>query len=193
MAWYCPRVTSKEDSARYYLKHKSRIRLAAQHRRRANVAKAVLEDSRRTDKRAGRPNDLDLAFVQEALAHPCRYCGCADLRMTLDRQDNAGGHTRVNVVPACERCSIIRRGMPLEAWLVVSEAVTEAYQRGLFGEWTGALHRRPALDPLPEPKTHPLIHGTLAGYMKCGPVRCAECKVAMRDGQRDRRKKKNGV
>lgn len=37
-------------------------------------------------------------------------------------------------------------------------------------------------------------HGTLSGYMKCGPPRCASCRAAMRDYARRRREKaRSGV
>jgi len=60
--------------------------------------------------------------------------------MTLDRIDDAKGHTADNVVPACIRCNYARRDMPYKAWLVVAKAMRKARALGLFGNWTGAVH-----------------------------------------------------
>src|SRR5690348_4897566 len=136
---------------RYYDKNKQRIRLLARHRRRSDVAGSIVIDSRKGDRRAGRENDLDREFVASLIAHPCEYCGDDVLRKTLDRIDNSIGHVRTNVVCACERCNYIRRAMPQQAWEHVAVAVREARELGLFGEWTGAIHRRLELEPKPVP------------------------------------------
>ena len=174
----------------YYKENRTRIRLAAKNRRRENVAEAILHDARQADRKRGRLNDLDLDLVREAVAEPCRYCGETTLRMTLDRIDNSLGHTKANVVPACERCNYARRDMPYAAWLVVAIAMRQAREQGLFGAWTGGIHRRLVLDPTPpSPSTlrGPPEHGTLARYFKCGPPRCEECRRAMREWKRGRR------
>lgn len=182
-------MTASEDSARYYARHKTRIRLAAKHRRRTNIAQAVLEDSRKADSRKGLSNDLDLAFIQATLSNPCSYCGETLLRMTLDRVNNAVGHLRSNVVPACERCNYVRRDMPAAAWQVVAAGMRSAREAGLFDGWVGGIHRRQTLPELPSiPNRAPSSeHGTLACYKNCGPPRCADCRRAMRDWQRAHR------
>jgi hypothetical protein len=97
----------------------------------------VLEDSKKRDKRHGFISDLDLSFVQDLLALGCQYCGETKLKMTLDRVDNALGHTKANVVPACIRCNYMRRDMPWEAWLKFAETVRTVREQGLFGDWIG--------------------------------------------------------
>jgi hypothetical protein len=182
-------MSSAADTARYYARHGDRVRLAAKHRRRRNVAAAILEDARREDRKRGRDNDLDIHFVRDAISMACAYCGETSLRMTLDRIDNALGHLKANVVGACERCNIVRRDMPAAAWAVVAAGMKEARLRGLFGTWTGALHRRGPLPPLPLPASRePAPHGTLGGYFRCGPPRCEPCRRAMREWKRGRRK-----
>jgi len=174
----------------YYKENKTRIRLVVKTRRRNDVAGTILNDSRKADRKRGRVNDLDLAFVQEAVAEACRYCGETTIRMTLDRIDNTLGHMKANVVPACERCNFARRDMPYAAWLLVAEALRKAREQGLFGRWTGGIHHRLELDPTPPPPSSLRAapeHGTLARYFKCGPPRCDECRHAMRDWKRGRR------
>jgi hypothetical protein len=95
----------------------------------------ILTDTRKSDKKRGRDNDLTREFIDAAIADGCRYCGGTELRMTLDRRDNALGHTQANVIPACYRCNITRGSMPYEAWEVLIPAMRSAYEQGLFGDW----------------------------------------------------------
>ena len=108
--------------------------------RRENPVSAIYADSRKSDRRIGRVNDLTREFIQERLQKGCSYCGTSDLRMTLDRIDNTKGHTQDNVVPACIRCNYTRKDMPYEAWLIVAKGMREAREAGLFGDWTGSCH-----------------------------------------------------
>lgn len=96
----------------------------------------ILADSRKNDKKRGFQNDLDKEFVANIIKIPCSYCGEKDERVSLDRIDNAKGHTKDNVVPACYKCNYIRRDMPYDAWLIVANGVRKAYKLGLFGQWT---------------------------------------------------------
>lgn len=64
--------------------------------------------------------------------------------MTLDRKDNALGHTPGNVVPACTRCNYVRRDMPEKAWLMLAPAMRVAREAGAFGDWTCQIHKRVA-------------------------------------------------
>lgn len=172
--------------AQVYVKNKDKISLQRKHRRRRNPACAVLEDSRRSDRKQGRENDLDQPFIESFLAQPCTYCGETRLRMTLDRVDNSLGHLKSNVLPACERCNYVRRDMPFEAWCLIAQAMRRSREQGLFGDWVGSIHTREPLKPLPEASSQ-IKHGTLSGYAKCGPPRCEECRKAMRDWKRGRR------
>lgn len=97
----------------------------------------IVEDSKKSDRKAGRQHDLDVEFVRQEIAKGCRYCGEDRLRMTMDRIDNARGHTKDNVVPACVRCNDTRKNMPYEAWLVVADGMRKARIAGLFGSWIG--------------------------------------------------------
>lgn len=102
-----------------------------------NLPDVVLEDSRKTDRKAGRSNDLTREFVAQQLARGCSYCGETSLRMTLDRRDNGLGHLQANVIPACIRCNFTRKNMPFEAWVIVAVGMREARIQGKFGDWTG--------------------------------------------------------
>jgi hypothetical protein len=187
-------VKSKSELAReYYAKHREALGHRRRELRRSNVARAILADTRRADNRRGRANDLDLAFIDENIKLPCSYCGDAEIRRSLDRIDNSLGHLRENVVVACERCNYLRRDMPYPAWLVVAKAMRQARLKGLFGGWTGGIHRRLQLVPpatsLPGHQPKPLQpHGTIARYLKCGPPTCQLCRDAMASWKRGRRK-----
>lgn len=100
----------------------------------------ICKNSRRSDKKKGRQNDLTPDFVREQISKPCSYCGTTIGRITLDRIDNSIGHMRSNVIPCCMRCNYIRRDIPYEAWMMMVPAVKEAMERGLFGEWSGSWH-----------------------------------------------------
>lgn len=101
------------------------------------IAKIIVEDSRKTDKKLNRINDLDTSWVMLEIAKPCQYCGENSLRMTLDRIDNSLGHVKNNVTPACIRCNYARRDMPHTAWIKLAPAMREARLAGDFGVWTG--------------------------------------------------------
>lgn len=146
-----PTATQKEEWARRDAARQRRDRRDPRH-----DAKFIHKDSLKSDRKLQRENDLTREFIAAEIAKGCCYCGETELRMTLDRVDNDRGHTRDNVVPACIRCNYVRRNMPYEAWLVISTAMQEARQRGLFGDWTGRarslggasrLATAPALNP----------------------------------------------
>src|SRR5579862_8733161 len=96
-----------------------------------NVARWIYKDSRQSDRKSGLENDLTKEFIEAAIAGGCTYCGETALRMTLDRIDNARGHTQDNVVAACIRCNYLRRSVPYAAWLVIAPAVRQAREQGL--------------------------------------------------------------
>ena len=103
----------------------------------STLPKYILYDSRKSDKKERRENDLDQEFIRKAIKDGCSYCGETDLRMTLDRVDNSLGHLRSNVVAACIRCNYTRKDMPYEAWLLLTPGIRRARETGLFGGWTG--------------------------------------------------------
>jgi hypothetical protein len=116
-------------------------KLRAQRAAGVNTARWILTDSRSSDKKCGRKNDLDREFIEAEIAKGCMYCGDSSSRMTLDRIDNVEGHVRTNVVAACIRCNLIRGDMPYSAWMEIAPAVRSAYEKGLFGQWEGRLNR----------------------------------------------------
>lgn len=101
------------------------------------VARWILIDSRKSDRKKGRSNDLTREWIETAISEGCHYCGETTLRMTLDRKDNLVGHIRDNVVPACLRCNYARGAMPYAAWLCLVSGMQKARTGGLFGSWTG--------------------------------------------------------
>ena len=107
-----------------------------------NVAKFILSDSKKFDKKRCFDNDLDHEFIEQTIANECHYCGETELKMTLDRIDNSKGHVKTNVLPACIRCNYLRRDMPIEAWMVVSIGVRKARNSGLFGSWDASTKKK---------------------------------------------------
>lgn len=104
--------------------------------------KFILKDTRQSDRRSGRQNDLTLTFVQDLIAPGCSYCGETKLKMTLDRVDNEQGHLQANVVAACVRCNYMRRDMPYEAWSRLVPTIRQLCSEGLFGSWVSdCVHR----------------------------------------------------
>lgn len=115
----------------------TRERLRRQRLDPDQLFRVVYMDSRSSDRKKGRNNDLTMDFVRECVSQACFYCGDTQTRMTLDRIDNALGHTCANVNPACIRCNYMRGSMPYPAWLRLVPLVRKAREEGLFGAWTG--------------------------------------------------------
>lgn len=99
------------------------------------VAKWIVQDCRKKDKKAGLQNDLTRELVEPLISVPCNYCGETKLRMSLDRKDNNRGHLLENVVGCCRRCNDIRGSMPYEAWLHIVPAIRSTRELGLFDGW----------------------------------------------------------
>lgn len=131
----------RADPDKLLKSRKANARISRMRRSNIDVDRWIFEDSLKEDKRCGRDFDLTRDWIKETIADGCKYCGCKELRMTLDRIDNLIGHTKANVVPACIRCNYIRRNIPHEAWLEMVAGVKKAYELGLFGSWTGRLRR----------------------------------------------------
>lgn len=104
-------------------------------------ARFIVTDSRRTDKRLDRKNELTIPIVEALIVGGCHYCGDTAAVMTLDRIDNTIGHVVQNVIPACLRCNYIRRDMPHEAWMALVAAIRKAREAGLFGTWASGPRR----------------------------------------------------
>lgn len=115
----------------------------------------------KVDRAKNRECDLTLEFVRTEIEKPCSYCGNTQGLICLDRKDSAIGHTMDNVVPSCERCNLIKKDMPFEAWAEIASSVRAASEKGLFGDWVGGPHakRRKELPPQPfqvkEKNTYP--------------------------------------
>lgn len=112
-------------------------RKEARFRNRLDRSAVIVRDSRHSDRRNGRSNDLDVVFTSFMIQKGCSYCGVSykDCIMTLDRIDNSIGHIKSNVVPACWNCNAIRSDMPYAAWLTIAPAIRKAYEVGLFNGW----------------------------------------------------------
>jgi hypothetical protein len=105
-------------------------------------ARWIVEDYRKSDKKFGRDNDLDVPYVQKVIEAGCSYCGApaCNTKIGLDRIDNTIGHMKSNVVAACVRCNLIRRDMPHTAWMAIVPSVRLARENGLFGDWMSFSH-----------------------------------------------------
>lgn len=103
--------------------------------RKDGSARLLTTDCRKWDRKHGFECDLDRGFVEQLIVQGCTYCGVMKERIGLDRKDNAVGHVKSNVVPACTICNLVRGGMPYAAWLVVADGMREARELGLFANW----------------------------------------------------------
>ncbi len=113
---------------------RSAVKVKQKRRDGEDRARFIIADAKHGDRKFGRECDLDRDFVNAEIAKGCSYCG-SHTRMTMDRIDNAVGHLKTNVVPACYRCNMIRRDMPHEAWMAIVPAIKAASDSGLFGDW----------------------------------------------------------
>lgn len=106
-----------------------------------SIAKWILIDSKKQDRKRGLENDLDEDSIKKLVQNGCSYCAATDMRMTLDRVDNAMGHTLANVRPACIRCNMMRGDMPWEAWNALVPHLRPIRESGLFGTWRSSTKR----------------------------------------------------
>jgi 5-methylcytosine-specific restriction endonuclease McrA len=128
---------NKLSSKAPHRKDKINARKRAYRKNPEKIAAIILADSKNSDKKHNRECDLDREFIEGLIGCGCLYCGETELRITLDRIDNSKGHLRSNVVPACIRCNYARGSMPHAAWMCLMKGLTEAREKGLFGDWTG--------------------------------------------------------
>lgn len=101
----------------------------------------ILKDSRKSDRRLGRENDLTKEFIEALIQLPCSYCHRSHAKMTLDRKDNARGHLQDNVVPACVDCNYFRRDMPYEHWQAFLSILRRQVGQGLYDDWTAGVKK----------------------------------------------------
>jgi len=113
------RILRRDPIARIRQSRNKNLSIKNQRANGINRSRWLLKDSRQSDKRHGRENDLDLKFVQTMLSRPCLYCGAGAplAKMTLDRRDNSKGHLKSNVNSSCVRCNWARGRKPLEVWM----------------------------------------------------------------------------
>ena len=128
---------NKVSSKASHRKEKNNERKKLDRRNPAKLAQTIITDCKGSDVKHNRENDLTKEFVENMILLGCMYCGETELRITLDRIDNSKGHLEGNVVPACIRCNYARGSMPIEAWECLIPGLTEAREKGLFGDWTG--------------------------------------------------------
>ena len=107
-------------------------------RSKEHVDRWICVESRSSDRKHGRDNDMTREFIRELIRNGCNYCGDTSIRMTLDRIDNTVGHVKSNVVAACVRCNLVRRDMPFDAWLILASSMRTAREKGFFGNWMPA-------------------------------------------------------
>lgn len=103
-------------------------------------ARTIYQDTRTSDKKHQRDNDLSYEFIQNIINCSCPDCGRDGERMSLDRIDNSKGHTKDNVRACCARCNYARGDMPYEAWLLFTDAMKKATQTGLLDNWKVKLY-----------------------------------------------------
>ncbi len=127
------KISSKES----HRKEKANLKRRLSRQDPNKLAAIIVTDSKNSDSKFGRDNNLTKETVTDLIHLGCSYCGEQELRMTLDRIDNSLGHTVENVVSACIRCNYARRSMPHAAWLCLISGLKEAREKGLFGNWTG--------------------------------------------------------
>jgi len=113
--------------------------------RREGSARLITNTARSWDNKHGFMPDLDKEFVESLLSRGCEHCGATreEITIGLDRIDNALGHAKQNVVPACVRCNLTRKDMPWAAWLLVAPGMRAAREKGLFGMWVPGNRRKP--------------------------------------------------
>lgn len=71
------------------IKKEALAKARARRKNPKNIHKMILWDSKYSDKKYNRENDLTKEFVKNKINCPCFYCGETKLRMTLDRIDNS--------------------------------------------------------------------------------------------------------
>ena len=98
-------------------------------------ARNIYHDTRKSDRKHNRDNDLSYDFIRAMINCPCPDCGRSNIRMTLDRIDNTKGHTQDNVRACCIRCNYTRGDMPYEAWKLFAEVMKKATKLGLLDNW----------------------------------------------------------
>jgi hypothetical protein len=109
-----------------------------------NRSSCLMANAKRYDKSKGFETTLTREYVEKILQSECLYCGATEPndQITLDRLDNTKGHTNQNCVAACFRCNMTRANMPLEAWQIISNAMREAREQGLFKGWRNRYSRK---------------------------------------------------
>lgn len=121
---------SREKAQAVYSAKKS-----AQRKSGTNRAKFIWTDSRGSDTKFKRDNDLSVDFIASLISGKCSYCGTKEIRMSLDRIDNSLGHLKSNVVASCIQCNYLRRDMPFEAWKLLFPGLRKARKQGLLTNW----------------------------------------------------------
>lgn len=122
-----------DRSERY--KEMRRAKRTKQRARNQKRERWILEDTRNTDRKRERANDLNREYIKSLISKGCAYCGARSSKMTLDRINNTKGHLKTNVIPACVNCNLTRGNMPYKAWLIVAKAMRRVRESGLLSGW----------------------------------------------------------
>jgi hypothetical protein len=133
----CRQCRNKRLREHYKAGYGQKKALKVKEVRSKRIAYTIVSDSRASDRRCFKENDIDELFVSNLIANGCVYCGDKDSRMSVDRIDNSIGHIKSNVTSSCLRCNYLRRDMPFQAWLCIAPSIREAREKGLFGKWEG--------------------------------------------------------
>jgi hypothetical protein len=97
---------------------------------------AIFQYSRKGARRKNQVFELTKEDVEKLVSLPCSYCGSYN-KIGIDRKENSIGYTINNSVPCCPRCNMMKRDMPLVAWLAMTPVIREIFETGLFGDWVG--------------------------------------------------------
>lgn len=124
-------IARKEAWKRYEAKRKIR----RQSKSPIEIAHWICEDSKKSARKRGLEFDLEEAIIAKFIVNGCVYCGEKNLRITLDRIDNAKGYKMDNIKPACIRCNYARGNMPYSAWKYLITGMRKARLAGAFGDW----------------------------------------------------------
>jgi hypothetical protein len=136
----CENNYRKQLPNRKTIRDRDSAKQRASRKLKEEVDRWICVESRSSDRKRGRANDMTRPLIKELIKDGCLYCGETTLRMTLDRIDNTKGHIKTNVVPACVRCNLLRRDMPYAAWLLLAPAVRQVREQGVFGTWIPGPH-----------------------------------------------------
>lgn len=140
--WMC-KPCYRLYTSNHWNANKDRVNARRSKKRAEHPEYAIVADCKKADKLHGRgSNDLTAEFVRSKIAMGCVYCGATEMRITLDRIDNALARNQSNIVPCCIRCNYTRGSMPYAAGYDQTYLGRSAFEIQVY-------------TPLPEPLLRP--------------------------------------